>query len=154
VRSRWLVAAAVAMALAAPAAAAEVRVGDIVITEAWGRASVGSGPGALYLTLRNEGSTADRLVGVDTPVARRAELHVVVQQGDVMSMGHTDAVELPPGETVSLAPGGTHIMLMGLAAPLKQGEAVPLTLHFEAAGAAEVSARIGAIGAKGPSTSD
>jgi copper(I)-binding protein len=59
-------------------------------------------------------------------------------------------VELPPGETVTLAPAGLHVMLTDLAAPLKQGEVVPVDLTFEKAGTVRVEARIGKLGAKGP----
>jgi copper(I)-binding protein len=143
-------AAVVVMLFAGLAGAEEVRVGDIVVTQAWGRASVGTAPGALYLTIRNAGEAADRLVGVATPAARMAELHVTTTEGGVVTMGHAETLDLPAGQTVTLAPGGTHIMLMGLAAPLKQGQTVQLTLQFEGAGSVEVSAPIGSIGAKGP----
>jgi hypothetical protein len=152
-RPRFAVLSVLALCLpvpSPPAQAEEVRAGDIVVAEVWGRASVGSGAGALYLTLRNEGDAADRLVGAETPVAGRAELHVHSMDGDVARMRPAEGVDLPPGATVVLAPGGTHIMLMGLAAPLKAGDSVPVTLRFAAAGTVEATAAIGPIGAKGP----
>jgi len=61
-------------------------------------------------------------------------------EGDVMKMREVEAIELPAGKTVELKPGGLHIMLMGLKAPLKAGSSVPLTLKFEKAG--EVSVKL------------
>lgn len=145
-------AAAVAVMLVAGAAAAEeVRAGDIVVSDAWGRASVGTAPGALYLTLRNEGQVPDTLTGIETPVATIAQLHVTRTEDGVVHMDDVDALDLPPGETVTLTPGGSHIMLMGLSAPLEPGQSVPLTLHFARAGVAQVTAKVGSIAAKGPS---
>jgi periplasmic copper chaperone A len=135
---------------AVPARAEDVRVGDIVISGAWGRPSVGSGPGAVYLTLHNEGRAPDRLVGVVTPAAGMAMIHESYTEDGISKMRMLDAVELPPGETVTLAPAGLHVMLTDLAAPLKQGEVVPVDLTFEKAGTVRVEARIGKLGAKGP----
>jgi hypothetical protein len=67
-------------------------------------------------------------------VAERVELHSMQMQGDVMRMRQVDAIELPAGATVELAPGGLHLMLMGLKSPLKAGERLPLVLRFEKAG--------------------
>jgi periplasmic copper chaperone A len=135
---------------AAPALAEDVRVGDIVISGAWGRPSIGSGPGAVYFTLRNEGSAPDRLVGVVSPAAGMAMLHESYTEDGISKMRMLDAVELPPGQTVTLAPAGLHLMLTDLAAPLKQGQAVSVELTFEKAGPVRVEARVGKLGAKGP----
>jgi copper(I)-binding protein len=134
----------------APARAEDVRVGDIVISAAWGRPSVGSSPAAIYLTLRNDGGAADRLVGVVTPVAGMAMIHESYTEDGIARMRMLDAIELAPGQTVTLEPGGVHIMLTGLPAPLKTGAVVPVDLTFEKAGTGRVEARIGKLGAKGP----
>ncbi|MBX6323592.1 MAG: copper chaperone PCu(A)C [Rhodospirillaceae bacterium] len=139
----------VALVAAGAARAQEVRVGDIVISGAWGRPSVGSSPAALYLTLRNEGATPDRLVGVSSP-AGRAMLHESYTENGIAKMRMLDRVELPPGQAVVLAPGGLHIMLGHLAGRLGEGDVVPLTLTFEKAGTAEVAVPVGPLGAKGP----
>ncbi len=73
-----------------------------------------------------------KLVAVSTPVARVAEVHEMVMQGDVMAMRAIESLELPPGKTVEFKPGGHHLMLMGIEQPLKAGETVPVTLTFEA----------------------
>jgi copper(I)-binding protein len=134
----------------APARAEEVRVGDIVVSGAWGRPSVGSSPAAVYLTLRNEGVAADRLVGVATPAAGMAMIHESYTEDGIAKMRMLDAVDVAAGQTVTLAPGGVHIMLSDLPAPVKEGQVVPLDLTFEKAGTAQVEARIGKLGAKGP----
>lgn len=90
---------------------------------------------ALYMALSNEGTMADRLIGVETPVAKAASLHESrVDAVGVASMVPLEAVDLPAGETVVLEPGGIHVMLMGLTTPLHEGDMVPATLIFEQAG--------------------
>lgn len=105
--------------------------------------------GAAYMTLVNRGTETDRLVGASTPNADKVELHMVEREGDVMRMRQVAAIDLPAGQRVALAPGGYHVMLLGLKGPLKQGETVPLTLTFARAGAVEVQVPIGAAGASG-----
>lgn len=144
--------AALAVMAAPPATAEETRLGDLTIRQAWARASAGPAKaGAAYLSIVNEGTAADRLIAAETPAARRAALHghAMDDQG-VMKMRPVEAVEIGPGETAVLEPGGLHVMLMGLAAPLKRGESFPLVLTFERAGRIEVEVGIEAVGATGP----
>ncbi len=108
---------------------------ELSIRSAWARASIVAGrPSAAYLTVINMGSQSDRLLGVTSPVAGAAQIHESVRDAGVMSMRPVDAVEIPPGATVDLKPGGTHIMLMKLTKELEAGTTIPLTLHFERAG--------------------
>lgn len=117
--------------LAGTATAHQKRVGGIEVIQSWARASAGAGKtGAVYLTLLNRGRDADRLVAVATPVARKAAIHETVTEGGVMKMRPLDALPLPAHQSVKLAPGGVHVMLMGLAAPLEEGGRFPLTLRF------------------------
>jgi copper(I)-binding protein len=90
--------------------------------------------GAAYMQLTSP--EADRLLGVSVPqsVAARAEIHETVMSGDAMAMQQVEAIELPAGQTVSLEPGGYHVMLLELAEPLEAGETFELTLDFERAG--------------------
>ena len=145
-------AAALAASLALAAEAGEVvRAGDLEIDTPWARASVGtSRPSAAYLTVRNTGDAPDRLIGARTPAAGMAEIHAVVQEGGAMKMRPAGPVEIPAGGAVRLAPGGLHIMLMDLAAPLEEGGTLPLTLIFERAGEVTLEAPIAAIGATAP----
>lgn len=122
---------------------------DGVSVEApFARASAGPARnGAAYLTLKNAGGHADRLIGASTPAAERAELHTHIKDGDIMKMRQIEAVDVPAGGMAMLEPGGDHVMLMGLKAPLKEGESFPLTLIFENAGEVTVDVAIGAVGA-------
>jgi hypothetical protein len=132
-------------ALAAPALGNEkgIRVGD-----AWARASV-TATGAAYLTIENTGASDDALVEVRSDVAEKLEIHDMTMENMVMRMRKVDRLALPAGETVRLAPGGLHVMLIRLRAPLAEGDVVPLTLVFEKAGAIEVSAAVRAAGYRG-----
>jgi copper(I)-binding protein len=112
-----------------------VKVGDIMIHDGWARASIGKAPNsAAYMTLMTHGEVADRLVGVETPIAETAELHNHIMQGDIAKMRKVEAIEVKPGEMATLQPGGLHIMLMGLKSALEAGDVLPLTLTFERAG--------------------
>jgi periplasmic copper chaperone A len=128
----------------------EARAGDIVITQAWSRAAGSGGTGAAFLTLRNTGRQADRLLGASTPQAGKVELHSMVRDGEVMRMREAPAIDLPPGQEVVLRPGGLHIMMLGLTGALEQGRTLPLTLRFERAGSVEVPVAIGPAGAVRP----
>lgn len=114
---------------------------EIAVTDAWARASVTS-TGAAYVTIENKGSADDTLVEAGSPVAERVEIHDMTMEGMVMKMRRLDALPVPAGGSVALAPGGKHIMLIGLAEPLSEGMSVPLTLVFEGAGEVEVSAPV------------
>lgn len=134
-----------------PLQAAETRVGDMVVAEPWARASAGAGrTGAVYLTLHNKGGRGDRLMGVSTPVAKRAALHGHRMQGDMMRMYRAGPLALPAGGTVALRPGGLHVMLMGLTRRLEKGATFAMTLSFEKAGTVEVRVPIHGLGAMGP----
>ncbi len=151
--SRSFAAAALALTLALPAMAEDVaRVGSVVIADPWARASIVAGrPGAAYLTLRNEGAEPDALVEATTPAAGHAMLHETTLSADgVARMGHVDALEIPPGGAATLAPGGLHLMLMDLSAPLREGETVALTLRFRSGGEATVTAPVLGPAASGP----
>jgi hypothetical protein len=99
------------------------------------------------MTLRS--TAADRLVSAGTPVADTTELHTTVRDGDVMRMRPVAGIDLPAGRPVALSPGGLHVMLLGLRAPLKEGETIPLTLTFERAGTIEVRVPVARAGATG-----
>ena len=77
-----------------------------------------------------------------TAVAKSVELHTMSMEGDVMKMRQLDAIELPKGAMVELKPGGLHLMLMGLKAPLKAGDTFPMTLRFEKAGEVVVTVKV------------
>jgi len=138
--------------IAAPARAEEVKAGDLVITQAWTRATPnGAKIGSGYFTVENKGTTADRLIGVSADVAGKVEVHEMATNNGVMTMRPLDkGLTIDPGKTVKLAPGGYHLMMFDLKSPLKQGEAVPVTLEFEKTGKVKVSLDVQGIGAQGP----
>ncbi|TCZ63077.1 copper chaperone PCu(A)C [Roseicella aquatilis] len=136
--------------LALPAAAQEQRAGSIAVSHPWTRAAGQGGTGAGFLTLRNTGSTPDRLVGASSPAARTTELHTHIREGEVMRMRPVPAIEIPAGQAVTLQPGGLHLMLIGLQQALDQGGSVPVTLRFERAGEVTVQLAVQAAGARGP----
>lgn len=121
---------------------------QVVVRDVWARASAGAAAtGAIYLALTG-GVQADRLMGVSTPVAAMADVHESTAEGGVMRMRPVAALPIPPGKTVTFAPGGYHIMLMALRHPLLAGQTFPLTLTFEHAGPMTVDVRVLAIGAE------
>jgi copper(I)-binding protein len=132
--------AALAAAVAAAAAANDYTLGTISVEHPHARATAPGQPvGGGYLAIVNRGPTADRLVGASAPtVVQRVEVHEMRREGDVMRMREVGAIALPPGRTVRLEPGGLHLMLMGLKAPLAAGQRFPMTLMFEKAGSLQV----------------
>ena len=123
----------------------------IVVDAPWSRATPGRSPnGAAYMTLRNQGSVADRLISAATPAAARATLHTHLIENGVMKMRPLAAIEVAPGSPTVLAPGGLHIMLHGLKRPLRAGERFPLSLAFEHAGTITVQVMVQKIGARVP----
>ncbi|MBV9836000.1 MAG: copper chaperone PCu(A)C [Alphaproteobacteria bacterium] len=104
--------------------------------------------GGAFMTIVNTGATADRLLRVETSVAARAELHTTTMEGDVMRMREVPGIDVPANGKATLAPGGFHVMLMELKAPLKAGDTAPLTLVFEKAGRIDVKVPIVPLGAQ------
>ena len=129
-----------------------VAVGDLEITGAFSRATLPNAPvGAGYLTITNKGTSDDRLVSASSPVAGMTQIHQMKLEGDVMKMGELpEGLVIPAGQSVTLAPGGLHIMFMQLTQQLAEGSTVPLTLTFESAGTVEVELMVGAINADEP----
>jgi copper(I)-binding protein len=124
--------------------------GGLRIEAPWSRAAGAGRTGAGYLTITNTGTAPDRLVAARAGIARAVELHTHLHEGGVMRMRPVLAVDLPPGQTVTFGPGGLHLMLLELQAPLNQGESVPVTLVFERAGEVEVRLAVQSAGARGP----
>jgi copper(I)-binding protein len=155
---RKLILISIAYALAAyvttPARAEEVKAGDLVISQAWSRATPkGAKTGGGYLTIENKGSAPDRLIGGSSDVTGNVQVHEMSMEGGVMKMRPVEnGLIIEPGKTVKLAPGGYHLM-MDLKQPLKQGDKVPVTLEFEKAGKVTVSLDVEGVGAQGPAGS-
>jgi copper(I)-binding protein len=131
------------------------RAESIRIEGAYARATPGMAKtGAVYLTVTNNGSSPDRLRGATTMVAEHAQLHAHAMKGEIMTMAPVQCLVIPAGRRTTMAPGGLHIMLTGLASPLKEGQRFPLRLRFDTAGEIGVDVAVKALGAGSPSRSD
>ncbi|KAA0592598.1 copper(I)-binding protein [Azospirillum lipoferum] len=145
------IAAALALFGAGTALAHSYKAGPIEIGHPWARATAPSAPnGGAYLSLTNTGTTEDHLVAASTPAAEKAELHTHLNENGVMKMREVPPIAIAPGETVKFAPGGLHIMLLGLKQPLEKGARIPMTLRFEKAGSVEVEIAVEAAGQAAP----
>ena len=138
--------------LALPLAARDYKVGALEISQPWTRATPPTAPtGGGFLTVTNKGTTPDRLVAVRSPASDKVEVHEMKMDGNVMRMREVEkGLEIPAGATVTLKPGGFHIMFMGLKAPFAKDTKVPLTLVFEKAGSLDVELAVEALGASAP----
>lgn len=120
-------------------------VGELRIDHPWSQELPPNAPTvAAYFTLLNQGATADRLTGVDSPIAGRAELHEHVMQDNLMKMQQVPQVAVPAKGEVKFAPMAYHVMLLDLRdrSLLRDGQHFPLTLHFEKAGAVTVDVSV------------
>ena len=131
-------------------AAQTFKIGALVIEAPWARATPGGAQvGGGYMKITNTGKEADRLVGGSLPIAGEVEVHEMAMAGDVMKMRRLpDGLEIKPGASVELKPGGNHLMFMGLRGALKAGQPVKGTLVFQKAGTVEVEYRVAPIGAQ------
>jgi copper(I)-binding protein len=125
-----------AILLAAPLVQArDYTHGNLKIGHPWARETPRMArAGGAFLVIENAGDTPDRLLKASSPAASRTEVHSVTMDGNVMRMREVEAIEVAAKSKVELKPGGYHIMLMELKAPLKAGDTFPLTLTFEQAG--------------------
>ena len=137
---------------AASARAEDVKAGDLVISQAWTRATPGGAKtGGGFLTIENKGSAPDKLIGASADAAGKVEVHEMTTNDGVMKMRPVEGgLTIDPGKTAKLAPGGYHLMMMGLKAPLKQGDKLPVTLQFEKAGKVAVTLDVQGVGASSP----
>ncbi len=134
------------------AAAAEYQLGSLQITQPWARATPrGAASGAAYMTVKNSGSKTAHLNCVSSDAAAKCEIHEMSMAGGVMRMRPVEGgLEVKPGQTVTLKPGGFHMMLTGLKAPLQEGKTLEATLQADGGGTAQVEFPIAPVGAPGP----
>ena len=124
--------------------------GALTVRQPYARATAPGQPvGGGFMTIANKGPD-DRLLSATSTVAKSVELHTMSMDGDVMRMRQVEAIALPAGQSVELKPGALHMMFMGLKAPLKAGDKVPVTLKFEKAGELKVMMSVQAPGANAP----
>jgi copper(I)-binding protein len=103
---------------------------DIKLSNAWARPTIGQAPGSVYLTIENKSDSADRLTGAFTDQAAMAMIHQNEVVNGVARMRMAGEINVPPNDSIEMRPGGTHVMLQGLRAPLKEGEDFDLVLRF------------------------
>ena len=127
-----------------PAASAAGSTAGITASNAWVRPPMGTGlPAAGYLTIVNGGTTADALTGASSPIATSVEIHETMAEDSGMTgMSPVSSLAIPAGATVVLAPGGYHLMLMGLSKVPAVGDTVQITLTFQGAGRIVVQAEV------------
>lgn len=131
--------------------AEDFKAGDIVISHPWSRATpAGAQVGGGYLVIENRGTLPDRLLGGSVEAATGFELHDVVLEDGIMKMRQLTGIELPPGSSIEVKPGGRHIMFVGLLHPLAAGEKVRGALQFEHAGRIKVEFEVIGMGAPPP----
>jgi periplasmic copper chaperone A len=142
----------VAAALMASVSSSPAAAHDITVRQAWSRATPKAAKVAGgYLTIENRGVQPDRLLSASSGAAAKVEIHQMSMQDGIMTMRPLDdGLVIAPDATVTLEPGGDHIMFIGLTAPFEEGQRVPVSLNFERAGKIEVSFDVGSVGAKGP----
>jgi copper(I)-binding protein len=118
------------LAVTGLAASAQAAESGLMVMAPWSRPAGAGMTGVGYLTLMNHGRAAAVLTGAESPAAARVEIHNASMSGGVMRMEKTPQVVIPAGGEVAFAPGGRHLMLIGLKAALKPGDRAPLTLLF------------------------
>ena len=144
-----LLAAVFASLLVLPAQAADVTAGSLKISAPWARATPkGASVGGGYMTITNTGTAPDRLIGGSTGVSSKFELHEMSMDKGVMKMRPLgNGLEIKPGQTVELKPGGYHVMFVGMKEQLKPGEHFKATLEFAKAGKVDVDFTVEGLGA-------
>src|SRR6185436_2643140 len=142
----------IAAALTAFVSSSPAAAHDIAVRQAWSRATPKAAKVAGgYLSIENRGVQPDRLLSASSGAAAKVEIHQMSMQDGIMTMRpRDDGLAVPPDATVTLAPGGDHIMFVGLTAPFEEGQRVPVSLNFERAGRIEASFDVGSVGDKGP----
>ncbi|MEZ5910277.1 MAG: copper chaperone PCu(A)C [Hyphomicrobiaceae bacterium] len=154
---RWsltaaLLAAAIVTVLSSTAQAREYKLGALVLSSPWSRATPGGAKvGAGFVTIENKGGQPDRLIAGASPIAGKIEIHEMSVEKGVMRMRLLPkGLEIPAGGKVELKPGGYHIMFIDLRRPIVKGQAVKATLTFEKAGRIEIELDVEAIGSSAP----
>ena len=127
----------------------QVKAGDLILDHAWARATpAGAKVGGGYLTIENKGATPDKPIGGSSRAAGKVEVHETAMNNGVATMRPVKGgLSIPPGQSVTLAPGGYHLMMTELTGPLKKGDKVPGTLTFKKAGDIKVTFDVQDVGA-------
>lgn len=130
-----LLMSALTLLFAAPTTAHDITKGTIqIIHPTISLPPKGAKTAAGYMAVSNNGNASDRLIGVETPIAKAAKIHTSEMKDGVVRMTHVPSLEVPADDTVVLEPGGLHVMFMGLTTVLDDDQMYPATLIFEKAG--------------------
>jgi copper(I)-binding protein len=114
-------------------------VGQVEVSDAWMRATApGQKTAAGYMIIRNKSAQPERLVGGSSEAAAKLETHVSIKDGDIMRMREVKGYDIPAKGSFELKPNGSHLMLVDLKRPLKEGDKVPVVLKFEKSGDVKV----------------
>ncbi len=139
-----------------PALAGDISAGNLIIENPWSRATPkGAKVGAGYLGLINIGTNDDRLVSATSDVSERVEIHTMTMEAGVMKMRRLpDGLPVKARSTVTLKPGGYHLMFIDLKAPLEKDQDFNVTLTFEKTGDIDVLFKTTGIGGQSPYPKD
>ena len=138
-------AAAASLALAGGAHAASYKLGSLEVADPWSRPAMAGGNGAGFMVVTNRGKAADALKSVEAPFARKTEIHRSSTAGGVMRMERQDAgVAIAAGKAMTFAPGGYHLMFLGMTKATKAGDKLPATLVFQSGAKLKVEFVVGA----------
>lgn len=142
-RLALIAAGAIALFAANPSQAHDYKKGDLTIFHPWARPAPQGANGAVYLVIKNNGKETDKFVSAESSAAEKTELHETIDDNGVMKMRPLkEGIDLKPGASVELKPGGAHIMLIDLKKGLQEGEMVRLTIKLEKAGAIDVDVKV------------
>jgi periplasmic copper chaperone A len=149
---RLLTITAIAFCMGTNAMANDYKVGSIEISSPWSRATPKGAQTAIgYMTIKNNGTTPDRLIGGSIDVADRFQLHAMTMEDGIARMRELSDIEIKPGQSVEFKPGGSHVMFVNLKHPLSKGDHLSGTLVFERAGKVNVEYSVESLGAqRGP----
>ena len=143
-RNLCIAAAAATLALAGSAHAASYKLGALEVADPWSRPAAANGNGAGFMTITNRGKSTEVLKAVETTAAKKTEIHLSSTAGGVMRMARQDGgVAIPAGKSISFAPGGYHVMLLGLGKASKAGDKLPATLVFASGARLKVEFTVG-----------
>jgi copper(I)-binding protein len=150
IRTTFIITAMFAAWAVIPTQAEDVAIGNLQISAPWARATPkGAGVGGGYMKVTNTGTAPDRLVGGSTDISRTFEVHEMTIEGGVMIMRRiAGGLEIKPGQTIELKPGGYHIMFVGLKKQLMQGDHFTVKLEFAKAGYVNVDFSVAGIAAQ------
>jgi hypothetical protein len=140
---------AIAYFITTSAMANDYKADSMEIVNPWSRATPKGASTAIgYMTIRNNGTAPDRLIGGSIDVADGFQLHSMAMENGVAKMRELNGVDIEPGQTIEFKPGGSHVMFVNLKHPLSKGEPVKGTLVFEQAGKVQIEYSVEGIGAQ------